>query len=129
MPTDNRMSYDASKKFRTYLFFLRHFDRAIRERRDSHAIEALVHALVNEQLALLDGLAAPAVTPATTTAVRKMLFNGWNSETVARMNSLFDLTCGRSQISGNRSKRSTPSTFCWPQSTRFALRATGGDTS
>ena len=85
------MSDEASRKFQTYLFFLRHFDRAIREGRANHSTKALANALVNEQQTLLSNLAAPPISPATVTSVRKMLFNAWNSETVARVNSLFDL--------------------------------------
>jgi hypothetical protein len=51
----------------------------------------LVNALVEEQHPLLNGVAAPVITEATRNAIKKMLFNGWNSETVARVNSLFDL--------------------------------------
>ncbi len=85
------MSEEAARKFRTYLFFLRHFDRAIRQGRPHDTPEALVSALVSEQHVLLDAIVPPAITPATAVAVRKMLFNAWNSETVARVNSLFDL--------------------------------------
>src|SRR5690348_14253247 len=85
------MSEEAARKFRTYLFFLRHFDRAIRQGRADDTQAALVNALVSEQNALLNAIVPPAISPATTVAIRKMLFNAWNSETVARVNSLFDL--------------------------------------
>jgi hypothetical protein len=85
------MSRDAKKKFQTYLFFLRHFDRLIRQGRAGGTVQMLVNSLVDEQHALLQGVTAAPVAPATAMAIRKMLFNAWNSETVARVNSLFDL--------------------------------------
>jgi len=50
----------------------------------------LVNALLTEQQPLLAGVGQVALTPARRDTIRRMLFNAWNSETVARMNSLFD---------------------------------------
>ncbi len=83
------MSDEAVKKFQTYLFFPRHFDWLVREGRDDNTVEHLVSALTDEQHALLATLQPQALTPARLSILRKMLFNAWNSETVARINSLF----------------------------------------
>jgi hypothetical protein len=84
------MSEEARKKFQTYLFFLRHFDRLIREGRDNTSQEHLVSAVIEEQHPLLNGVAVQTLAPARVADIRKLLFNAWNSETAARINSLFD---------------------------------------
>ncbi len=84
------MGNGARQKFQTYLFFLRHFDLCIRYNRDQTSMNHLVNALLNEQQPLLAGVGAVALAPARRDVIRRMLFNAWNSETVARMNSLFD---------------------------------------
>jgi hypothetical protein len=61
------LSEEAHKKFQTYVFFLRHFERLIRQGRPA------THAL----------------TSAREAVIRKLLFNAWNSEMAARINSLF----------------------------------------
>jgi hypothetical protein len=80
---------DARQKFQTYLFFLRHFDRLVRHGRNDESIEHLVTALLTEQQPLLAGIQPQTLTPARREVIRKRLFNAWNSETVARINSLF----------------------------------------
>ncbi len=80
----------ARQKFQTYLFFLRHFDLCVRHDPNHDTMEHLVTALVNEQQPLLVGVEPVALTQARRNMIQRMLFNAWNSETVARMNSLFD---------------------------------------
>jgi hypothetical protein len=82
---------EAQRKFQTYLFFLRHFGRAIRQGRDDSSLDHLLQAVCAEQEILLDGVATHDLTPPLGERIRKLLFNAWNSETVARMNSVFDL--------------------------------------
>ncbi len=84
------MAQDARKKFQTYLFFLRHFDRLIRAGRDDTSPERLITVLVEEQHPLLAEVATKTLTQAETDRVRKLLFNAWNSEVAARLNSVFD---------------------------------------
>ncbi len=80
---------EANKKFRTYLFFLRHFDKLVRHERDDSGLEQLLGVIVAEQRPLLTGMAQRTLSTADLDVLRKMLFNAWNSETVARINSLF----------------------------------------
>ena len=84
------MANDARKKFQTYLFFLRHFERLIRDGRDASSDERLVTSLIEEQHALLSQVTVQTLSPATMDAIRKLLFNAWNSEVTARLNSLFE---------------------------------------
>jgi len=83
------MSDEAVKKFQTYLFFLRHFDLLVRQTRDDDTVETLVSGLLEEQHPLLANIQPKALTPARLAILRRMMFNAWNSETVARINSLF----------------------------------------
>jgi hypothetical protein len=83
-------SDDARRSFQTYLFFLRHFDLAIRSRRDDSSEQRLLSAVVREQEPLLVNLRGRILTPELREQIRKLLFNAWNSEVVAGMNSLFD---------------------------------------
>lgn len=86
-----RTQDEARKKFQTYLFFLRHFDRLMRHARDDSTPECLLEAIMNDQRPRLAGVVRRDLSPASTDAVRKLLFNGWNSETVARINSVFEV--------------------------------------
>lgn len=70
---------DARQKFQTYLFFLRHFDRFVRHGRNDQSTEHLIAQLITEQQPLLAGIQAHTLTAARRDALRKMLFNAWNS--------------------------------------------------
>lgn len=90
-PLGSGMADDSIQKFQTFLLFLRHFYDLVLAERDDSSEEKLILALLREQAALLRTPAPRSLSPDLCLTVRKRLFNAWNSETVARMNSNFDV--------------------------------------
>ncbi|HUO03751.1 MAG TPA: hypothetical protein VMU16_01015 [Candidatus Binataceae bacterium] len=80
----------AKQRFQTYLFFLRHLDILIRMGRNSSLSSALISSIISEQKPLLRAEKKRHLGQSEQSSIKKLLFNAWNSETVARMNSRFD---------------------------------------
>jgi len=86
---DEALSEGARERFTTYLLFLFHFGSILREKAESQT--AILTRLFHEQEQYLRNAETIILDEQKRKRIRKLLFNAWNSEMVARLNSSFDL--------------------------------------
>ena len=78
----------ARKHFTTYQMFLFHFERILREQGKTET--AILTQLFQQQKEYLGNAEPSLLSDQKRTRIQKLLYNAWNSELVARLNSSFD---------------------------------------
>ena len=85
---DQLENEEARTSFTTYLLFLFHFVKILSKQGERQS--AILKQLFQEQRSLLSNIRTVALGASELRRVRKMLFNAWNSEMVARLSSNLD---------------------------------------